>query len=247
MSSTLDDTLSAFDRVVFATHPSDDDLAILGASRRDRFVLYRELVRSRFRDLVASALPRTAARLGRGPLDALVEARLSESPPTTRFFREVVEQLVTPEDARWPRAALPEIEDLVRLELAQWHANWSEPESERRTPFVAFEFTRVPLLAPTFRRFDLGFSVHRPELPLEAGRFHVAVYRRADGIVETRWMDAALAAILDGWLEGDRSAIDVVRSVLAARAEPSPEHVVERMSGLLAELLERGGVLGSRP
>jgi hypothetical protein len=65
-------------------------------------------------------------------------------------------------------------------------------------------------------------------------------------VVETRWMDDTLAAILDRWIEGQLSAIDGVRAALASLGrEPTPE-IVDAMSGLLAELLERGGVLGSR-
>jgi hypothetical protein len=66
-------------------------------------------------------------------------------------------------------------------------------------------------------------------------------------VVETRWMNDALAAILDRWIDGEESAIDAVRAAMSSLGrEPTPE-IVDAMSGLLAELLERGGMLGSRP
>jgi hypothetical protein len=241
---TLDPTLEAFARVVFDPTPNEDDLASLGAVRRDRFLLYRELVRARFRELVATALPRTTQLVGRDRMDALVEARVGEAPPSSRFFREVVHGLVDPSDARLPRDELPYVDDLVRLELAQWRAVWDDPPEPSAT---AFDFARPPIVAPTLVRLDLGWSVHRADRPPEPGLFHVAVYRRRDGTTETRWMSRALASILDAWIAGELPAIEAVRVALAGLGmQPSPQ-LVEQMSSMLAELLERGGVLGSRP
>jgi hypothetical protein len=241
---TLDPTLEAFSRVLFEPTPPARDLEVLGAAQRDRFLLYRELVRSRFRDLVATALPRTTALVGRDRMDALVEARVSESPPASRFFREVVHGLIAPDDPRLPRDAHPHVDDLARLELAQWRAVWDDPSEPLA---IDFDFARPPVVAPTLVRLDLAWSVHRTDRPIEPGRFHVAVYRRRDGTTETRWMSRSLAAILDAWIAGALPAIEGVRAGLASiGTEPTPE-LVEQMSSMLAELLERGGVLGSRP
>lgn len=238
----LDATLAAFDRVIFAPEPPSDDLARLG--RPERFLLYRELVRSRLRDLVASALPRTTELLGRAALDREVDARLSERPPSTRFFREVVEELVTPHAPGLASEAHRHADDLARLELARWRAIWVETA----TPDVIdFDFAKRPVLAPSMVRLELDWSVHLVDRPLEKGRFHVAIYRRRDHVVETRWMSDALAAILDQWRLGELSAIEGVRAAMSRLGrEPTPE-IVDAMSGLLAELLERGGVLGSAP
>ena len=95
-------------------------------------------------------------------------------------------------------------------------------------------------------RLELTWSVHRAEQPLLEGDFHVAVYRRRDGIVETRWMDATMASILDLWILGELPAIEAVRVALAARSREPTTEIVDQMSELLAQLLERGGMLGSR-
>lgn len=240
----LDPTLDAFARVLFDETPRTEDLDALGASRRDRFLLYRELVRARFRDLVATALPRTTQAIGRARMDALTEARVSAAPPTTRFFREVVHALVAPGDPLLPRDEHPHLDDLVRLELAQWRAHWDDPPTPEARDF---DFALPPVIAPTLVRLDLGWSVHRADLPLERGRFFVAVYRRRDATTETRWMSEPLAAILDAWIAGGQPAIEGVRTGLArVGREPTPE-LVEQMSEMLAQLLERGGIFGSRP
>lgn len=242
----LDATLESFARVLFDDSPATPDLERLsapGGASRDRFLLYRELVRSRLRDLVATALPRTTALLGRARMDAIAEARLSASPPPTRFFREVVPHLFSPDAPDLSSDAHPHADELARLELAQWCAIWEE----HALPAAAeFDFAGTPVTHPGLRRLTLGWSVHRPESPIEQGTFHVVVYRRRDHVVETRWMGAALAAILDQWRAGQLPAIEGVRVGLASVGkEPTPA-LVEEMSGMLAELLERGGVLGSR-
>lgn len=245
--AALDRTLEAFARVLFDRQPSRRDLALLGGRAErgpDRFLLYRDLVRSRLRDLVATALPRTTAALGRARMDAIVDERLSTAPPRTRFFREVVLELVPERAPGFASDELPHADELARLELAQWRALW---EAHELPATVEFDFAKIPVVHPGMIRLTLGWSVHRPELPLERGCFHVAVYRRRDHVVETRWMSEPLAAILDAWRRAESSAIDGVRSGLASVGREPTSALVDEMSGMLAELLERGGVLGSRP
>jgi hypothetical protein len=239
---------AAFDRVLFEASPSGADLASLdrasGHAQGERFLLYRDLVRSRLKDLVATALPRTTALLGRAAMDREVDARLSSAPPTTRFFREVVEQLFDPREPRLSHPEHPELGDLARLELAQWRAIWLEVAEPAA---VDFDFAKRPVLTATMTRLELAFSVHLADRPVSRGNFHIAVYRRRDHVVETRWMNEELAAILDAWHEGSEPAIEGVRTAMSRLGRaPTPE-LVESMSGMLAELLERGGVLGSRP
>jgi hypothetical protein len=245
-SPELDRTLAAFDRVLFDATPATSDLAQLDptSARGDRFLLYRELVRSRLRDLVAAALPRTTAVLGRAAMDREVDARLSRRAPTTRFFREVATEIVDPSAPGLASDAHPELDDLARLELAQWRAMFVDPAMPVTRDF---DFAARPLVTPTMQRLRLTCSVHVVDRPLVRGSFHVFVYRRRDHVVETRWMSDDLAAILDRWIDGEESAIDAVRAALSSLGRgPTPE-IVEAMSGLLAELLERGGMLGSRP
>jgi hypothetical protein len=245
-SPELDRTLAAFDRVLFDAAPATSDLARLDpeTGRGERFLLYRELVRSRLRDLVATALPRTTAVIGRAAMDREVEARLSRAAPTTRFFREVATEIVDPSAPGLASDAHPELDDLARLELAQWRAMYVDPP----TPATReFDFAARPVVTPTMQRLRLTHSVHLVDRPLSRGSFHVFVYRRRDHVIETRWMNDALAAILDRWIAGEGSAIDAVRAAMSSLGrEPTPE-IVDAMSGLLAELLERGGMLGSRP
>lgn len=244
----LDRTLASFDRVLFDATPSPADLTTLTADGTStdgaRFLLYRDLVRSRLRDLVATALPRTTSLLGRAAMDREVDARLSQRPPGTRFFREVVLEIVEPEAPRLASDTHPHADDLARLELAQWRAMFVDPPMPATRDF---DFAARPVVTPTMQRLRLTHSVHLVDRPPARGTFHVFVYRRRDHVVETRWMNDTLAAILERWMRGEESAIDGVRAAMTSLGrEPTPE-IVDAMSGLLAELLERGGMLGSRP
>lgn len=238
----LDEVLATFERLFWEDERNEQDLDKLDqgdARERARLALYRDFVRHRLHELVATALPRTTQALGRSEMNAWVNARLAIAPPTTRFFREVPGQLIDPDDARLlQHPTLPYLPCLVRLELAQWKANWVDLPVPEPIPLDL----AAPLrLHPTMVRLNLRHSVHLTEEEPRAGAFFVAVYRRNDHVVETRWMDPTLAAVLDGWMRG-AAALDALRDACTLHGE-ALEAVVERMSELLSLLVERGGVL----
>lgn len=238
----LDDVLATFERLFWDARLSEQDLDALDqgiAQERARLALYRDFIRYRLQELIATALPRTTRALGRAEMDAWVNAQLATSPPSTRFFREVPGQLIDANDARLLRPELPHLPDLVRLELAQWKANWLDLPVPALIPLDL----AAPLqIHPTMVRLDLHHSVHLAEEEPKEGAFFVAVYRRKDDVVETRWMDRTLASVLDGWMRGV-PALDAVREACALHGEALDGAVVERMSDLLSLLVERGGVL----
>ncbi|MBC7174007.1 MAG: hypothetical protein H5U40_16315, partial [Polyangiaceae bacterium] len=59
----------AITRVCFDASPSEQDLALLGS--RERWLLYRSMVRGRLVKVVHSALPRSRAAHGEAAFDAL--------------------------------------------------------------------------------------------------------------------------------------------------------------------------------
>ena len=238
----LDEVLATFERLFWEAQLSERDLDKLdqgNAQERARLALYRDFVRHRLHELVATALPRTTRALGRAEMDTWVDAQLTKCPPTTRFFREVPGQLIDASDPRLLGTELPHLPDLVRLELAQWKANWLDLPVPAPIPLDL----AAPLqLHPTMVRLDLHHSVHLAEEEPREGAFFVAVYRRNDDVVETRWMDRTLASVLDGWMRG-LPALEAVREACALHGETLDGAVVERMSELLSLLVERGGVL----
>jgi hypothetical protein len=236
----------AMARVCMAQAPDPRDLDTLGGPRA---LLYRDLVRSRLRELVSTALPRTERTIGRQAMTALFDRFLAEAPPRSRYLREVVPAFV--------RHVLPRLEgpeypahavDVARLEGTQWELGWRAASIEG--PIVPFDFERIPVPHPTLRLLSLSFAVHRwkPEdpSPPEQGAFAVCVHRRPDHKVETRWLDATGARLVDAWMRAEVTAIEGVRRVLLEEGREADGAFVDAMGSLLAALLESGAILGSR-
>lgn len=237
----------ALARVCFGREIDPADLARLGG---ERAAIYRGLVRSRLRDLIAVALPETERALGREATSALFADFLAESPPSSRYFREVIPAFL---DFVLPRLAGPTFpehaRDLARLEGTRWELGWRDGAIEG--DLVEIDLEKVPVAHPTLRVLALSYAVHRgpPEggaIP-EKGSFFVSVHRRPDFVVETRTLDATGARLVRAWSRGDRTAIEAVRSVLEEERRAADAAFVERMGALLSALVASGAILGSRP
>jgi hypothetical protein len=235
--SSLAQTQRAF--VALCLDQAPGNLAELAAEdEAARLLLYRDMVRWRFHQIAGEVLPRSKSLAGLA-FAPLVDRWISEARPRSRFFRDL--PLAFADFALAQGALEPLVRDVLVLERARWHAAIA-PDGEAPRPF---ELTAVPVPAPSLTTFVVDHAVQVSGGD-EPKRVHLAVYRRPDLEIETRWSSPTLHALLSGWAVGDRPAIDVVRSVLAAEGrEPTPTFV-EEMSGFLAELIERGAILGSR-
>ena len=249
--SDHDDLLSTFQRVCVSERIDASDVERLardGGGPSGRIALYRDLVRIRLRDLVAAAFPRTTHAIGRANMDALADAHITERPPTTRFFREhaeafgewAVDALArTPLPPEWSR-------DLLRLEAAQWQANYRP--SPRPEPITDFDLELVPIPSRTLRLVTTAWSVHTSaDATPEPGEFRLAVYRRPDHRVETRWMDTIWATLLADLARGERPAIDSVRAALTTHGRVADATFVDEMTTFVAVLVDNGALLGSVP
>lgn len=252
MSETRrDPLLDAFQRVCLDPSPSPDDVAALereGGGPAGRFGLYRELVRTRLRDLVRAAFPRTTRALGAARMDALAEQHLAAAPPPSRFFRDhatAFAEWALPELARGP-VEPPWSIDLLRLEAAQWQANFAPVV---RPPAIEeLDLERVAVASSVLVQLRTRWSVHLADAETpEPGAFRLAVYRRPDHQVETRWMEPIWADLLEHLARGDAPAIDAVRAVLAAHGRAADAAFVDEMTTFLAVLVDNGALLGSLP
>ncbi|MFO0683418.1 MAG: DNA-binding domain-containing protein [Sandaracinus sp.] len=250
--SDVDELLQAFQRVCLGERPDAADLARLehgeGSGPAGRFGLYRELVRSRLRDLVATAYPRTTRALGREAMDRLADRHVTEVPLATRFFREHAESF-----GAWAAEVLRETPmgppwslDLLRLEAAQWPTNYRPTPRPARC--VDFDLELVPVPSPALRLLDTEWNVHvSGEDEPTRGHFHLAIYRRPDHRVETRWMEPMWASLLADLSRAERPAIDSVRVVLGAHGRVADAAFVDELTTFLALLVDNGALLGSVP
>lgn len=249
--SELDDLIGAFQRVCVAERIDARDVAALerqGGGPQGRFALYRDLVHSRLRDLVAAAFPRTTRAIGRARMDTLADAHIASGALSTRFFREHAESFGAwaidamtraPMDPAWSR-------DLLRLESAQWQANYRpSPRPERSADF---DLELVPIPSKTLRLLTTEWSVHTSgDDPPERGEFRLAVYRRPDHRVETRWMEPIWASLIADFARAERPAIDSVRAVLREHGRSADAAFVDQMTTFVALLVDNGALHGSVP
>jgi hypothetical protein len=216
-----------------------DVTAFAMESERARVLLYRDMVRWRFHQIARDVLPRTRAAVGEARFEALVDAWIGDRRPRSRFFRELPLELS--EHALEGGALPPLARDLLLLERARWRATIAQ---DGAAP-AAFSLEAIPVPAPSLSVFEVEHAVQLGggDAP---GRTLLAVYRRPDLEVETRWSTPTLHALLSGWALGQRPAIETVREVLAAEGRTPTPAFVDEMSAFLAELIERGAILGSR-
>jgi hypothetical protein len=243
--SETDELLGAFQRVCVGAIDARDVALLETGGSIGRFTgVYRELVRARLRDLVAAAHPRTTRAIGRASMDALADRHLEAMPPQSRFFREHAESF-----ARWAVSALPPeppfSRDLLRLEAAQWPANYRP--SPAPEGLVAFDLELVAVPSATLTLLTTEWSVHAADRDPERGEWHLAIYRRPDHLVETRWMAPIWASLLAKLAAADGPAIDAVRATLAQHERVADAAFVDEMTTFVAALIDNGALLGSLP
>jgi hypothetical protein len=216
-----------------------------------RLLVYRELVRDTVRNAVLLAVPRSAARLG--PLfDEYLGRFLAERGPRTHFLRDVTTELLDfceplwPADPRVPAYVL----DLARHEALELGVASSADASRGGTDDVALD--SVLLFAPSLRVVRYAHAVHR--LPPDEGDraepakepTALAVYRDATHVVRYLELTPLAASLLCSLVAGEPLGEAVTRAC-AEHAVPVEPAVLEGASRLLADLSERGCLLGVDP
>ncbi|MBX3273500.1 MAG: putative DNA-binding domain-containing protein [Sandaracinaceae bacterium] len=240
----------AFSRICLDATPAEADLALLHGPR-ERWLLYRRMVRSRLFGMVRSGLPRTVATVGEARLDAAMRAYLAERGVTSRYIRDCVQELAAHALPTWSAdpALPPHLADLVRYEATKWQVGsleWVEP-----APVVEpFDFEGVPVHNPTVRAVEVRFRVDRDDARRDepvAEPHRVLLYRRPrDARVFGYALDARASALYDAWCVPERTFADGARAVLAARGAAPEPTFVDALAGLLADLVERAIIVGSR-
>ncbi len=240
----------AFTRLCMDATPAEADLALLHAPR-ERWLLYRRMVRARLFAMVRSGLPRTVETLGKARFDAAMRDYLAAGGVRSRFIRDVVNELAEHALPGWEAdpALPPHLGDLVRYEATKWAVGSVEDTATEPTA-DELDFEGVPVHNPTIRATTIRFRVDRTDErrdePLDAPH-RVLLYRRPDDArVHGYVLDPKASALYDAWCAPDRSFADGVRAVLAERGQAPEPTFVESMAGLLAGLVERSIILGSR-
>ncbi|MGH7438813.1 MAG: DNA-binding domain-containing protein [Polyangiaceae bacterium] len=230
--------------------PADDVAAMTEAPRR--LAVYRSLVQNGLAAVVVRMLPKTRARMNAscdGRFDADFARFLDEAGPRTHYLRDVPSELLVWAAPRW-RAdpSVPAyLTDLASFEIAHFAVAASEANtSGSGAREVALD--RPLAFSPSSRVLRYRWAVHElpddeedREVPAERA-VQLLAYRDADHTV--RWLELTpLATLILEKLQSGESLGPALTSACESMGT-RPADVLGEVAALLADLGERGVVLG---
>ena len=228
-----------------------DTAAILASP--PRLALYRRLIRNNLTGVAERMLHRTRARLdavARGAFEASFVAFLDESGPQTPYLRDVPGEFLEWVLPRWSaRADLPPwIGDLAHHELSEFQL--AAERADLPPPVSEVALDRALVLNGPVRVLRYAFAVH--ELPAaeedrtepRAEPTALLAYRNAEHEVLYLELHPALATLTEEILRG--APLGDAVACAAAASSVRPDALLEPVARYLADLGERGVLLGAR-
>ncbi len=238
----LADTARAIQRVCFDSEPSEADLELLGS--RQRWLVYRDLVRSRLVSVIEAALPRTKAALGDDGWSRIIDEWLSTGGPKTRYFRHVPNELADFAIPIWRSGAEPWLADLALYEITSWRVRHAPSDP---IPSSDFAFDRRPVVGSAVVILRLDHPVH--EARTEGGRYErgpviLCVYRNVEHRPVPQILNPLAADLLQAWQESEETVTESVQRVAAAHDVAIGQAFIEKLSTLITSFLEQGILIG---
>jgi len=229
----------------------EDAEALLASPRR--LGLYRRLVRHNVTAVIGSILERTRARLDKrvpGELERAIAAFLDEVGPRTPHMRDVPVEFLAHAAPRWRAdARLPRwLADYAELELVDFAVGVAPPPSPS-PPLADVAVDRPLVFAEARRLVHLGWAVNvMPGDDLDAQPeerpVSILVYRDAEHRTRFLELTPLAAAILERLFAGDPLGTAMV-AACEVKAHPLDDSVLSGAARLLADLGERGVLLGA--
>jgi uncharacterized protein (UPF0276 family) len=235
----------------FPTLELDDaDAASLREADLRHVRVYRRLVRGNLIEAIRNQIPRTAARLGDDAYEGYVRRFAEEELPRSQILRDVPYEFTAWAAPRWlADDHPPHLADLARYELLEFDVYTAErlgsdlrAEELLADAPVAFD-TSVRVGAFDHAVHALVDDVDDRTLP-EAQPSHLLAYRDADGAFRQLDLTPLASRILGRLLLGDEFA-PAVASACTDRGVAVDQSVIEGTSEVLADLADRGVVLGA--
>jgi hypothetical protein len=232
--------------------PSEDAEAILASPRR--LGLYRRLVRYNLIHVIGQMLERTRARLEArvpGGFEAAIGGFLAERGPRTCHLRDVPSEFLAWAAPAWRRDPRlpPWLADYAELELVDFTLAVA-PRPLPPPPLEEVTAERALVFAEPRTLVHLGWAVHL--VPVddvmaepEERAVDLLAYRDAEHAARYLDLSPLAASILERLMGGSPLAAAMV-DACAARGEALDNAVLAGAARLLADLGERGVLLGAR-
>lgn len=249
LASDLDDDDAL--RAALERHGVDRaDQTYLLAAARSRLFVYRDLVRGTLWEAMQATIPRTVSRLGEVFEDYFGKF-LAERGPRTHYLRDAPRELLEFCAPLWsadPRVP-PYAMDLARHEYVQIEVGSERARSAHAEP-QPLELDAAVQFIEAVRLMRYDHAVHRlsvsPEdrgVP-EASPTSILVYRSPAHEVRYLELTPLAAAILERLLRPNASLRSAILHACEALGQPLAPSVLDGTARLLADLAERGAVLG---
>jgi hypothetical protein len=237
---------------------AEDVAAIMAAP--PRLALYRRLIRNNLTGVTFKMMPRTRERLNAlaadgtdGAFDASFDAFLDEAAPRTHYLRDVPGEFLAWVTPRWRerRDLPPYAADLAAHELVEF-AIAAAPAPASPPPLTDVALDRALVFADAKRLVRYAYAVHLlPSDPddrtaPEERPTSLLVYRDEEHTVRFLELTPLAAAILERLFAGDALGA-ALGPACAAIGVPLTDAVLADTARLLADLGERGVLLGARP
>ena len=238
----LADHAKAMQRVCFGAEPSEADLELLGS--RERWLVYRDLVRNRLNHVIRVALARTRDAIGEDTFARAVDEWFSAGSPKTRYLRHIPGELAEFAIPIWQRTEAPWVADLAGYEITAWDVRHAPADT---APSSEFAFDRRPFLATAVRVLRLAYPVQTkptPDAGYEPDPTILCLYRDRDHRPIPRKLNPLAADLLEAWRATDQTVAESVQRVAAAHHTQIGPEFIEKLSTLIADLIERGILLG---
>lgn len=223
-----------------------------------RVAVYRRLVRNTLHDVAHKLLPRTREHMG----DAFDEdfARfLADQGPRTHYLRDVPSEFVAWAAPRWAAEREPWLADLARHEMASFAIATLPYVAEPHAEEVALD--RALLLSSLVRIERYAHAVHElaphardegessePRVgdpsPPPARAVALLYYRDAEHELRTLELSPLAAALL---ARANVALKDAIAAACAETGAPVNDETLASIARLLADLGERGVLLGASP
>jgi hypothetical protein len=230
---------------------SASDASAIAETELPHLLVYRRLVRGTLREALRRAIPRSLARLGEH-FDPYFDRFLRDRGPQTHYLRDVTFELLdfmsqsTAEDPCVPSYWL----DLARHEALHIEVAATPVRRATAEP-AALELDAGLAFSESVRLVHYAHAVHTlpddlndRQAPAREPTYMLA-YRDADHDVRYLALTELAAAVLERLRRGS-SLRQSLTEAAAEKAVPLDESTLDATAALLADLAERGVILGPR-
>jgi len=216
-----------------------------------RIAIYRRLVRNTLSGVVNKLLERTRERMGVAFDDSFARF-LEERGPRTHYLRDVPHEFVEWATPYWRESgAAPWLLDLARHEMTAFGVSTAPHPAE--PPAFDVHLDRPLLLSPIARIERYDFAIHEESAEAPAARsVALLYYRDAEHALRTLELTPLAAALIEnyGAQRSNSRANMPLREAIAAACEvtaiPMNDDTLASIARLLADLGERGALLGAK-